>query len=231
MIKAAFTSPDERENVLSYLKQKQYKRVLEIGGGLWSWADEVVTHHFDIVPIRNSKKVIYKGDIEDSFARLDLIADVAEEGEFDYLICSHCLEHVGNIKRVLRLFQDVAKEGFISVPNKYTELSYAVSMGNEGLDRCKLTGHIRGFAPHRWVFGANLKEGQFVLTAVPKFPFIEKDAELDGIIEQFNYLNGELCIHWEGDIPCYVYDDTYFDYSDPQKAIEAFRRIIAEGFC
>jgi hypothetical protein len=132
------------ERVKKFLKEKkelnpQYK-VLDAGGAGNPWASEYTDAYLDIQDIPG-KRVI-TGDIQSP----DVWKKVSEEN-FDFIICSHTLEDIKNPDFVIKNIIENSKEGFISVPNKHTEMSHVESL------------KYLGYCHHQYIF--TLKDETF----------------------------------------------------------------------
>jgi len=163
----------QRERVLDYLADNKFDRVADVGGSLDPWAKEFVTHYFDLVPPYDKRP-------DAKFIIYDLNQTSIIRGRFDFVICTQMLEHTYNPDWSIYLLTRLGQHGFIDVPNKITELTKGVAFGDEGLNRCGLTDHFRGFTPHRWIF--TIKEN--VLWCFPKINFLEYMSDIDEWIKQ-----------------------------------------------
>ena len=207
----------QREKVLDYLADNKFDRVADVGGSLGPWAKEFVTHYFDIVPPYEMRE----GAV---FIPYDLNQNKVVFDDFEFVICSQMLEHVYNPEWTLYLLSKLGYQGYIDVPNKITELTKGVAFSDEGLTRCDLTEHFRGFGPHRWLF--TIKED--ALWCFPKMNFLEYMMDIDEWVNK-NPDPVALSFWWKDKIPCKMIDDTYLDFPDPQKAIEFYRRELFDG--
>lgn len=129
-----------RAHVIAYIKEKKRQnpafRVIDIGGGLNPWANEVVDAYVDVHNPNNSKNV-FVGDINES----EVWESIAKDGgTFDFSICTHTLEDIRDPIFVLKEIQKVSKAGYISFPNKHTEFSNHQSH------------YWTGSCHHRWVY-------------------------------------------------------------------------------
>ena len=207
----------QREKVLDYLSDNKFDLVADVGGSLDPWAKEFVTHYLDIVPPLDRRK-------DAVFIWCDINWNFTINTKFDFIICTQTLEHTYNPGWSVELLSTLGIHGYIDVPNKLTELSKGVAFGDEGLIRCNLTNHFRGFTPHRWVF--TIKSD--ILWCFPKMNFLEYMPDIDEWIKE-NPDPVALSFWWRDEIPCKMIDDTYLDFPDPQKAIEFYRKELFDG--
>jgi len=218
---------DRRNEILKYLGEKQFSRVIDFGGAMDPWAAGYVTHYVDLQDpekyhpgIIGSAEVIH-GDLDD----YQLWFDLRDRERFDFAICTQTLEHVFNPGLVLKMMSLVANEGFIGVPNKYVELYRKAHVNKqEDLDAHSLSGYFRGFMPHRWVI--TIREG--VVWLWPKLGFLEF-LKLDWADSDVLVNSEELCFRWEGLIPHRVISDIDLDFSTPYKACELYRTELRKG--
>lgn len=237
MIFDATCTEHKRFATIEYIKRQGFKRVVDVGGALGPWAHEVVTHYIDLQTkadaYRNDPNTFTKQVEAATFIQADMCnpltwgalhKEIKANGLFDFIICTQTLEHATNPRIATVLLQMLGPQGFVSVPNKYTELRRGVAMGHEGLARCKVKGHWRGFLPHRWV--VTLRND--ILWFWPKLPFLEYLEGIDEIVAS-NTSDIELSFYWRGQLPVKVITDTYIDHPDPEKACDLYRRGLAEG--
>lgn len=233
------TKHEQRTDVINYIREKRFKRVVDIGGAMNPWAYLNVKGYIEqyIVVDMNlphlgsmvtTKFGLLLADLDDSYSWRSLDYDVSTYGMYDFAICTQCLEHVGNIKQALMKISLIAKEGFLSMPSCWTEMSKGVAFGNEGLDRCNLQNHFRGFMPHKWMFTINDLHGDPHLVAIPKLGYMEQDYVLSTLIMNTRSNTPmELSMFWKDVIPNIVVNDAHIDYPDPQKEIEYIRELMS----
>jgi SAM-dependent methyltransferase len=106
---------------------KKQDRVLEIGPGAtpfwrsdvflekkYASKQEYIAQTGHVGELHTDKKVVfYEGDIFPF-----------EDNEFDYVICSHVLEHVENPDLFLKEIQRVGKRGYLEFPTLYYDFLY-----------------------------------------------------------------------------------------------------------
>lgn len=230
------------KRVLDYLEAKNYHRCLDIGGIQRPWASKFVTTYVDMVKPENwerrypgmydscpeiwdSKLII--GDCEVDAVWSELVRDVSKNGKFDFIICTHMIEHLSNPQRFLERLPLVANEGFIAIPNKVFELGRGREFSDEGLERCGLIGHYRGAVPHKWIF--TIKEK--LLWGFPKLGILEMvDFGYEDRFKHYEPLDyGQLGFMWKNDIPVRIVNDSDIDFPNPQIAIEFYRRELESG--
>lgn len=230
---------ESRNYVIQFLKDKKKSnpsfKVLDVGGGANSWANEVADAYLDIVPPPTSKKV-FTGDINSATVWDQIQSEV---GQYDFTICTHTLEDIRDPIFVLNKLMNVSKGGYISFPNKHTEFSNHES------------NFWTGAAHHRWIFTLkNSPEGEH-LFFMPKWPGVaffnpEYANWLVGLKRLFRLTNkdknltsqnlpwfqknlssdkNELGFIWQDKIP-YKYHE--YVSSVPQMLID-YREKLAEG--
>ncbi len=217
-----------RERILGYLRESKFESVVDLGGALDPWAREFVTLYVDLwkpedwlqrYPENLEDGLVQKtpcivGDLDDPLVHDKLLKFVADNGLFDFAISSHIVEHLSNPYAFLRLLPQIAKEGYIALPSKYTEL--------------RRGGHYklcRGMLPHRWI--GTVRDGEFWL--FPKLNFIE-DVEFDWA--DHGDQTGkypELGFRWKDDIPFNIVTDRQVDFPDPMAAVEFYLRELKIG--
>lgn len=206
-------------------------RVIDVGGSLGFWAREVVTHYIDLIDLDDSEKdkIYFWADISNPLTWKNILSYIKENGKFDYAICTQTLEHTTDINCAVSFLTRIAEKGFVSVPNKYVELKFDVAFGEEGLERCNLSGIFRGFLPHRWIFTIKEEDSirKNVFWAFPKLNFVDR-LILPWVEENFIGSN-ELSFEWESNIPAFVVPDEYIDHPDPEKAIKFYYKHLKGG--
>jgi hypothetical protein len=146
----------DRTEVIEYLSEKNFTRVIDLGACAASWSTSYITHYADVQRHSNSNLHGFVGSICTFNVWEEILKDVEQHGKYDFVICSHTLEDISSPQLVCEMMPKIANEGFIAVPCKYSELK-------------KHEGSYYGYIHHRWIFN---KEGnEFV--AYPKLNFIE----------------------------------------------------------
>lgn len=154
-----------REVAKDYIKkQKQVNpnyKVIDIGGAANPWCDELVNAYIDIIEVEGKKT--FSGDIYSN----ELWEKIKKE-KYDFCICTHMLEDIRDPAFIINKINENFSAGFISVPNKHTELS---NIENPA---------FLGYCHHRWIF--TIVEDK--LKALAKMP----------VVEVFNQKNKKKCI-------------------------------------
>lgn len=220
---------DRRHEILEYLKENKFERVVDFGGAMDPWAAEYVTHYVDLQDpekyhpgVIGSAKVIY-GSLDDRTLWRALIGK--HDKQFDFAICTQVLEHVLDPGVALTGMSMIAKEGFIGVPNKYVELRKKVHINRqEDLDACGLSDYFRGFIPHRWIITIRNN----VIWFWPKLGFVEF-LKLDWVDSNVLVNSGELCFRWKGEIPHKIVSDSDLGSPYLKIACEFYRTELKKG--
>jgi len=177
-----YSNSSNRQNVLDYLKENKFKRVLDIGFSGGNWSSEYVTHYVDFFNSPSTSKIGFIGNICLYSTWEPILQDVNVNGKFDFVICSHTLEDISAPQFVSEMLCKVSNEGFIAVPSKNKELQRT----NKGPQY--------GYMHHRWIF--NKEDLDFV--AYPKLSFLEHQ-DFTKVIEKFNDTTNELQFFWKED--------------------------------
>ena len=147
-----------RDYVLQYVRDKKKENpsfsVIDVGGGLNPWANEVVDAYMDVHNPNQSKNV-FVGDINEPEVWESIIAS---QKRFDFSICTHTLEDIRDPIFVLKQIMKISKSGYISFPNKHTEFSNHQSH------------YWNGSCHHRWVFTVKTDEQGDKLFFMPIWP-------------------------------------------------------------
>ena len=205
---------EDEQKVRDYLKEKNFKRVLDIGGVHRPWARPYVTHYADFLhPETWAKRYSCMNDYEGFWDKEFIYEDVEDYDStwkdpsynFDFIVCTQLLEHLRDPKGFVKDLQSVAPEGFISVPHKVFELRKGIHNGH----------NFKGALPHRWV--NVVRDGKLYM--YPKFNFIEA---MEFPFDDVDPIP-DLSFWWnDHSIPIEVANDTKFDFSDPTEAMDYF---------
>lgn len=188
----------ERVHVINYIKEKkkaQRYTVLDIGGSAdyTNWSYSVIDYIADINQIKQDHSLIKYIKINVNFeSEWDILFKFVEEhGKFDFCICSHLIEYISLPQVLLNNLKNIAKEGFISIPSKYRELS-------------KIEGDYLGYIHHRWIY--SLKNNKLI--GFPKVNFIEYEPLLVNIGNPDNNIQ-DLSFFWKNDINYSIINNNY----------------------
>jgi hypothetical protein len=194
----------QREAVLDYLKTNNFKRVLDVGGGMNSWASPYVTHLADTLAYNVEGVISFKGDLNEPEIWEEIAKDVEKNGMFDFAICTHVLEDIRNPVTILKRMPLVAKEGFVAVPNKHWELHKQIECFKPDDQK---GWHVKdnwiGFFHHRWIL--DVKDG--VLWLFPKLAFVEHIEGMDWAIGRSAC--DEMSFFWKESIPWKIINDDW----------------------
>jgi len=142
-----------RGMVLEYLAEKKRQnpryRVIDVGGGANPWCDKYVDAYVDMYPFKTDKQ-LFLGDIN-----MQPVWEAIGREKFDFSICTHTLEDIWNPVYVIGKLVSLTGAGFISMPNKHSEMS------------CVESVYWIGYCHHRWVFSISEND---VLRIFPKLP-------------------------------------------------------------
>jgi hypothetical protein len=184
----------QRPEVVEYLKQKKYSRVLDVGGSVNSWSSPYITHCTDIQPHNNTSVHQFIGNISTYSIWKNILDDVKKNGKFDFVICTHTLEDISSPQLVCEFLPLIANEGYIAVPSKYMEF-------------IKHEGWYNGWIHHRWIFN---KEGNNFV-AYPKLSFLEDT----NILSAFGWDNNskdipfDLSFFWKENFTLNIINNDY----------------------
>lgn len=207
---------NNREHVLTYLKEKQYKRVIDVGASANSWARDYMTHYFDInqpnyfpknEKLEDNKYVAFFGNMCAEEDWQPILKDVEIHGKFDFAICTHTLEDISNPLLVTKMLGKIAKRGFNAVPSKYSELH-------------RHEGRYRGWFHHRWIFN---KEDNDVVV-YPKLNFIEYMDQLDAILINKREDQNELQWCWKDECIINIVNNDYI--GDHSSLYQTYYRLL-----
>lgn len=174
---------EQRSRVKRYLakvKKKGYV-VADLGGGGDKWCDEFVDYYVDIFAYGSVNFI--QGDLLES----DTWKKISRKRP-NFVICTHVLEDIRDPGFVIGEINKLNISGFISVPNKHTELS----LGIESRD-------YPGYAHHRYMF--SVVEGKLLgLAKYPLYAEMAKRREF-GIDKELVSRDFELGLMFDGRIP------------------------------
>ncbi len=236
----------QREDVINYCKEQKLKRVVDLGGSMYPWAWEVVTHYADLIDPkeyhqdptwveRTKDSETIKGDLCDPIFWHIL----RNHPQFDFAICSQTLEDIRDPSVVINNLPTIAKEGFISIPSKYAELCFGIE-GTDPKDQedWGITKSYRGYMHHRWVFTilqkpfflpffGEAKESP-VLIALPKLVFVENMTGIEWATRENRENHLELSFFWKNTIE-FEFVNKDFLGPNPPAVLEFYRKTLNEG--
>jgi hypothetical protein len=153
-----------REQVIHYLEKNKYKnpnyKVIDIGGARNPWCDKYVDAYVDIKSFKTSKE-IFIGNINE-----DGVWNEVKKFQFDFSICTHTLEDIRRPDFVIGKLISISRAGFISMPNKHTELS------------CIESAYWVGYRHHRWIFTISENDTLRIVAKLPLTNYFIKSNRL-----------------------------------------------------
>jgi hypothetical protein len=187
-----YSNNNDRTEILQYLKESNFKRVIDVGATAAGWSSEFLSHYVDINKWENAPCQGFHGNICLYSTWEPILKDVEENGLYDFVICSHTLEDIAAPQFVSEMLCKIAKEGFIAVPSKNMELTRNIN------------GPYYGWVHHRWIYN---KEGnKFV--AYPKLNLIEH-ADYSHIVKKIPQGFNEISFYWKDDFEFNIVNDDY----------------------
>jgi hypothetical protein len=220
-----------RDECLSFIKSKRYKRVLDVGGALYPWARDVVSHYLDINdpkevcgPEFHCSQFLSSTFIEGDICRQETWDRMQKFDPFDFVICSQTLEDIRDPTVALRNLSKIAKQGFITVPVKYRELSFVEIRSVEIQNEWQLKSPYRGYFHHRWIF--TIDDGKLYL--FPKLNFVEHIQGLENVLDQSDNGCQELAFFWEDSIPFEIVNDDFLG-PNPPSVFGYYRDLLEKG--
>ena len=203
----------DNNHVVNYIKKKKeaninYK-VIDIGGSAeyTSWSHSVIDYIVDINKSdnisENSHIKYFHFDVNFETQWQVLFDYVKINGKFDFCIASHIIEDISLPHVLLNNLKYIAKEGYISFPSKYAELTKMCDN--------KFLGYIH----HRWIF--TLKNNK--LLGFPKINYIDTCKELTDLgPTKMAYMN--LSFFWKNDLEYSIINDNYLGPN--QKSVQNY---------
>ncbi len=202
---------EDHEILVKMFSIKENELVLDVGGGHkpFSRADFIVEKNLLNAEHRDGKEI--------PLSKLNkyIVADVTslpfKDKSFDFVFCSHVLEHVKDPETACRELMRIGKRGYIETPRKWTEF-YA------------------GHPSHRWL--VDLIDGKlcfekrrFINSPFMNFmlPQIWKNPELyESALTTFRNITC-VQLYWEDSFEFVIdtkhtEEDFFFDYDDPEQA-------------
>lgn len=97
-------------------------RVLDVGSGGWPFSR--ATHLADLYPEETSHRVERLKRDDRPFAVVDIHRLPYPDHSFDFVFCSHVLEHLDDPGKAIRELQRVARAGYIEVPTRLSDVMF-----------------------------------------------------------------------------------------------------------
>lgn len=229
---------EQREGLFKYLQEKQYERVLDVGGAMFPWARKYVTHYLDIINPHEyitgelnddflKRASFLHGNINEAIGWKSALDDCQKNGKFDFAICSHTLEDIRNPILAIKALPLVAKEGFIAIPHKYRELSYIEGHSPDTQKEWGLNKAYIGYCHHRWIFSVFDKDGTQTLRLFPKLEFLSCVIGIQELLKD-KEIGNELSFYWKDNIPFEIVNDDYLG-PNPPTVFNFYCEKLAEG--
>ena len=197
MIYNAKISNGNRQDIINYIRMKKSQgsfRVIDVGGSYIGWSFPIVDAIIDFNDVTgpNSEHIThFKCDITQPKEWDKILNYIADNGRYDFCICSHTLEDIINPVFVCEQIAKIADAGYIAVPSKYRELS-------------RFEGLYRGYIHHRWIFC--IKNN--VVIGFPKIGYIEQCSDFDSISDM-NIDKCDLSFYWKDSIEIRYLNNNY----------------------
>jgi SAM-dependent methyltransferase len=203
---------DNHDILVEMFKIKEGELVLDVGGGHapFSRADLIVEKDLFKGGHRDGKQIPVKG--VNRFIVGDIEYLPFKDKSFDFLFCSHVLEHVTNPARACEELMRVARRGYIETPRKWTEF-------------------FAGHPSHMWLVDTVDGKLVFERRRYLDSPFLNfmlpqvwKNSELyERALTTFRNIT---CVqfYWEGSFEFIIGSRTTeddFNYDDPEQAAHA----------
>jgi hypothetical protein len=209
-----FSLSDGNKNaVINYILEKKSSgkfTVVDVGGSINGWSapyvDAVID--FNALDVNNSNIILFKCDITNPNSYVEVFDYVKKNGKFDFCICTHTLEDIMNPVFVCEQIEKISKEGFISFPSKFRELS-------------RFEGNYRGYIHHRWIFKA---KNNAEIIGFPKINMIENNAIFDKIANFSNDIS-DLSFFWKDSIEISYCNNNYLG-PNPASVIEYYNELL-----
>ncbi len=213
-IKSVKFSNGSRDDVLEFIKTEKKKnknfKVIDIGGGVYSWCSKYIDALVDLNINEKQNFIVFKGDINEKFVWKDIKNYVDINDKFDFCICTHTLEDIRNPLFVCNQMKNIAKAGYIAIPSKYIELSRF-----EFGPKCH-----RGYIHHRWIF--DFKDDKFI--GYPKLTVIEYMSDLDKVASQDVDIR-DLNFYWYDNFELFLCNDDYMG-PNAESVVKYFYNLI-----
>lgn len=164
--------------------------VLDVGSGdkpFWR-ADVIIDKYLNDNQQRNSGSVIF--DSKKLFVKADVEDLPFKDKVFDFVFCSHLLEHVENPDKAIRELTRVSKRGYIEVPNVILDI-------------------FKPFPSHLWfceyenktlIFHQKEDRDDFYFKNIKRFGDLFFDKSIFQYILAQNYKSIFISLYWENSI-------------------------------
>lgn len=161
--------------------------VLDVGSGdkpFWR-ADVIVDKYINDNQQRHSGSIIY--DSNKLFMNADVENLPFKDKVFDFVFCSHLLEHVENPDKAISELTRVAKKGYIEVPNAILEL-------------------LQPFPPHLWfcmydnntlIFKQKEKKNELLINNIGEFGKYIYNNNIFQYLLTRHINNIFICLYWK----------------------------------
>lgn len=215
-----------RNKVLEHLRETDLK-VVDVGGAMGSWADEVVNAYVDINAshyLGKKGKVLFDVNISLHEEWDEVRAYVETHGFFDFAICTQTLEDIQCPAVVLKMLPRIAHAGYIDIPSKYMELKPQEFPSDPDREIWGINGHILGYTGHRWIMSL-VKDEKLIMC--PKLPFVEHMRGLDWWDKE-NPPGYHYCFWWQANIPFEIVNNDFLG-PNPPSVYDAYRKALRQG--
>ena len=186
----------DRKNAIAYIGDLKERTpnftLIDVGANANPWTKDYITHVVDIEPCNLGQRQ-FRGNISDVDVWTEIIEYVEKHGKFDFLVSTHTIEDISAAPMVCNMFTRIAKEGFIAIPSKHSELH-------------RHEGPWRGYIHHRWIY--DIKDGNFL--GYPKQCFLEHMGYIDEwTIKNPKQGREELQFFWKDEIKLNVVNNDH----------------------
>lgn len=185
-----YSSSGDRKEVLDYIVNNKLKAI-DVGGAT-SFANGHLEAVVDFLEPATQSKLKFIGNINMPDVWGEVLSYVADNGRFDFAICTHTIEDICNPQLVCEMLPLIAKEGFIATPSKYMEMS-------------RIGESYRGFIHHLNIL--EVIEGKLV--SFPKINYIESPIFDSLGNQEHNRDKTEISFWWKDDLPFTVINGGY----------------------
>lgn len=198
MIYDVYLSNFDRSKILEFLKTKKEEnnnfKVVDIGApcNYTNWSLDYVDFVVDLDFFSHPRIKSFQVNLNYESEWKKILDYVEKEGKFDFCVCSHTLEDIALPALTLTNLPKIAKQGWISCPSKFSELSQVLNQP------------WLGYIHHRWIF--TLKDGS--LLVLPKLNFLDYFTGLREISTTNKDLY-DLSFFWKDEINFQILNNDY----------------------